>query len=110
MSLSEELNRLADLHRSGALTDGEFAQAKARVLRADSAGSEGTAAGGSPLSALNTLRRSRGERWVAGVCGGLAQATGLQPWAWRLGFVLLSLWGGAGMLAYALLWIFVPSE
>jgi hypothetical protein len=31
-------------------------------------------------------------------------------WAWRLIMVVLALFGGAGVLLYVLLWIFVPSE
>ena len=41
---------------------------------------------------------------------GLALATGLAPWLWRLAFVLFTFFGGAGLLVYLLLWIFVPAE
>jgi hypothetical protein len=37
MSLTDELQRLADLRSSGALTESEFEQAKAKLLKADSA-------------------------------------------------------------------------
>ncbi len=106
MSTADDLTRLADLHRSGALTDAEYARAKARVLE------EGGAAGGDvPLvTAVNRLRRSRDDRWVGGVCGGLARLTGVQAWVWRLLAVLLALWGGSGLVAYVLLWIFIPSD
>ena len=62
------------------------------------------------LSAVNALRRSRDDRWIAGVCGGLAKSTAMESWVWRLIFALLLLFGGAGLLAYALMWIFVPAE
>ena len=106
MSTADDLSRLADLHRSGALTDAEYARAKARVLE------EGGAAGSDvPLvTAVNRLRRSRDDRWVGGVCGGLARLTGVQAWVWRLLAVLLALWGGSGLVAYVLLWIFIPSD
>ncbi|SCK25493.1 phage shock protein C (PspC) family protein [Variovorax sp. HW608] len=105
MSLSEEIDRLAELHRSGALSDEEFERAKSRLL------GTGSQASGQPwASAVNALRRSRSERWIAGVCGGLAQATGLEVWAWRLIFAALFFCGGAGLVVYLLLWIFVPSE
>lgn len=106
MSTADDLSRLADLHRSGALTDAEYARAKARVLE------EGSAARSDvPLmTAVNRLRRSRDDRWIGGVCGGLARLTGVQAWVWRLLVVLLALWGGSGVVAYVLLWIFVPSE
>ena len=104
MSLSEEIGRLGELHQRGTLSDDEFARAKARVL--DQAARVPPAASG---AAINRLRRSRGDRWLGGVCGGLAEATGLESWLWRLAFALLALCGGTGVLAYALLWIFVPA-
>ncbi|MBI5718851.1 MAG: PspC domain-containing protein [Burkholderiales bacterium] len=116
MSLSDELTRLHDLHRSGALSDDEYAAAKARVIAAgggaprEGAGSGAGAEAASAMQAVNALRRPRADRWVGGVCAGLAVATGLEAWVWRLLFVLLALWGGAGLMVYVLLWIFVPSE
>ena len=109
MTLGEELGRLHDLHQRGALSDDEFARAKATLI--DDA-AERKEAGRPPpaLAAVNALRRSRNDRWIAGVCGGIASATGLEAWVVRLLFSLLLLWGGAGLLLYALLWLFVPSE
>jgi len=111
MSLSDDLARLHELHSAGALSDDEFAAAKARVI---AAGDEGTVKPGTDataaVQAVNAMRRPLADRWVGGVCGGLAAATGLEVWVWRLLFVLLALWGGAGLLVYVLLWIFVPSE
>ena len=106
MSTADDLSRLADLHRSGALTDAEYARSKARVLEE----------GASPRSdiplvaAVNGLRRSRDDRWIGGVCGGLARLTGVQAWIWRLLTVVLALFGGSGILVYLLLWIFVPAD
>ena len=105
MTQSDELSKLGELHQRGMLTDEEFARAKAKLLHGDAA----TAAGPAVL-AINALRRSRSDRWIAGVCGGLALATGLETWAWRLLFAALLLCGGAGLLLYVLMWIFVPSE
>jgi len=125
MSLSDDLARLHELHRAGGLTDEEFAQAKARVLAGEAAaggragdaataGRAGDAAtaghAGDAVSAVNALRRPRAGRWLGGVCSGLAAATGLEAWVWRLLFVVLALWGGAGLVVYLLLWIFVPEE
>ncbi len=109
MPLIDELSRLDDLHQRGALTDEEFSRAKARLL--DEPAPRGDTSAPIPaLAALNSLRRSRSERWIAGVCGGIAQASGVEPWVWRLLFATLLLFGGAGLLVYVLLWIFVPSE
>jgi phage shock protein C len=109
MTLSEDLARLQDLHQRGALTDDEFSRAKARLLDHPDAPKSAPAA--SPLlAAVNALRRSRSDRWIAGVCSGIARATGVDSWVWRLLFSLLILCGGAGLVVYVLFWIFVPSE
>jgi phage shock protein C len=104
MALSDELSKLHELHRSGALSDDEFARAKAGLIGGASASTA------PPLAAINALSRSRGDRWIAGICGGVARATGVDAWIWRLLFVLFLLWGGAGLLLYVLMWIFVPDE
>lgn len=105
MALSEELDKLAELHQRSLLSDEEFARAKARLL-----GGSSHAGGNDFTSAINALRRSRSDRWIAGVCGGLASATGMESWAWRLILAVLLLCGGTGLLLYVLMWIFVPSE
>jgi phage shock protein PspC (stress-responsive transcriptional regulator) len=102
MGLADELTRLQALRDSGALTEAEFQRAKARVLDG-----EPPAPG---VREINRLRRSRSDRWIGGVCGGLAQLTGVDSWIWRLLLTLLALFGGTGLVIYLLLWIFVPSE
>lgn len=104
MSLSEELGRLGALHASGVLSDDEFARAKARLL---GAAPDVTAP---PLVAINALRRSRRDRWLGGVCGGIARMTGVESWIWRLLFALLALCAGTGVLLYLLMWILVPAD
>ncbi len=47
---------------------------------------------------------------VAGVCGGISAGTGIDTTLVRIGFVLLSLGSGVGILIYALIWLFVPLE
>ncbi|MED5619254.1 PspC domain-containing protein [Ideonella sp. BN130291] len=106
MALSDELGKLDELRQRGALTDDEFARAKARLLDAPLPGTSPAPA----LAGVNALRRSRTDQWLGGVCGGIARATGAESWVWRLVFALLFLFGGVGLLAYVLLWIFVPSE
>lgn len=105
MTLSEELDKLAQLHQRGGLTDTEFAQAKSRLIHGD-----GAQAPAPFVSAVNALRRSRSDRWIAGVCGGIAQTTGMASWAWRLLFAALFFFGGAGLVLYVLMWIMVPAE
>jgi phage shock protein PspC (stress-responsive transcriptional regulator) len=105
MALSDELQRLADLRQQGALTEDEFQRAKARLLE-----SGAVASASSGDSAISRLRRSRTERWLGGVCGGIAKHTDVEPWIWRLGFAFLFLFWGTGLLFYILLWVFVPEE
>jgi phage shock protein C len=105
MSLSDELSKLAELRASGTLSEEEFTRAKERLLNS------GSAAPGEPLSAaVNSFRRSRTDRWLGGVCGGIGRATGVESWVWRLLFAVLFLCFGAGLLVYLLLWLFVPSD
>jgi len=50
--------------------------------------------------------RSRQDRVLAGVCGGLAATLGVDPTLVRLVFALLALAGGAGILLYFALWVY----
>src|SRR5918996_4159947 len=52
-----------------------------------------------PLEARQ-LRRSRSDRTLAGVCGGLAAYFEIHPAVFRVAFVVLTLLGGAGVLIY----------
>lgn len=57
------------------------------------------------------LRRSRGESIVAGVCGGLGEFFGINPWWFRAAFLIALIPGGVpGVGAYVLLWIIIPKE
>ncbi|MCI2237970.1 PspC domain-containing protein [Paenibacillus sp. TRM 82003] len=48
------------------------------------------------------------DRWVAGVCGGVAHRLGVNPAAVRVGVVVLALLGGLGVLLYGLAWAVLP--
>ena len=54
------------------------------------------------------LTRSTGNRMLGGVCGGLAEYFNIDPTLVRLAFVVLSLFGGPGVLLYIILWIVMP--
>jgi signal transduction histidine kinase len=58
----------------------------------------------------STLRRSRSDRLLAGVGGGVAQHLGFDPFFVRLAFIALALALGFGIVVYALLWILAPLE
>lgn len=59
---------------------------------------------------LQNFARSRKDRWIGGVCGGLGEHTPVPSWTWRLIFTLFLLMWGTGLLFYILLWIFVPEN
>ena len=58
------------------------------------------------------LHRSRHDRVLGGVCGGLARWLGWPPAGVRILYVLISVCSAAfpGILVYLLLWIFMPME
>jgi len=57
------------------------------------------------------LRRSRSNRMLAGVCGGLAEFFGISAFWFRLAMFIAFIPGGVpGILIYLLLWIMIPSE
>jgi len=57
------------------------------------------------------LRRSRRNRIIAGVCGGLGDFFGISAFWFRLAFFILLLPGGLpGLIPYFILWIIVPKE
>ena len=60
-----------------------------------------------PTTRRGLVRRPSG-RLIAGVAGGLADATGTHPGWWRLGFVLLAAVGGLGVAIYLILWVVIP--
>jgi phage shock protein C len=59
---------------------------------------------------VKRLYRSLDERMLAGVCGGLAEYFNMDPTLIRVLFVILSLAGGPGIVAYIILAIIVPEE
>ena len=126
--ISDEIRRLHELHQAGALSDAEFEQAKAKVLAGERVnlnkdrpgaghstgpgiGAQFEAGANAFEAQVRALRRSRRDRWLGGVCGGLNGVLGLETWVWRLVFLLFALiTSGFGALVYLLMWIFVPEE
>ena len=104
MSIADDLTKLEQMNARGTLSDTEFNDAKQRLL-------SGAPRSAEPLlQSMNGFRRSSTDRWIGGVCGGLATSTGIDSWLWRVGMVLLTFFGGVGFLAYAILWIFAPAD
>ncbi len=103
MSMADELDKLASLHERGVITAEEFQRLKSRLV--DGASLEGT-----PGVVDSTMRRSLDDRWIGGVCGGLARMMGVETWIIRLAVTLLIFFWGTGLIIYVLLWVFVPPE
>jgi phage shock protein C len=56
------------------------------------------------------LFRSRNNRKIAGVCGGLGDYFNIDPTLVRILFLIFLLFGGGGFLLYIICWIAVPEE
>jgi phage shock protein C len=110
MNISDEIKRLHELHQAGALTAAEFEQAKAKLLNASVDLHKPASGNGDLGGELSRLRRSRSDRWLGGVCGGLGRISGVESWIWRLVFALSIICAGVSIFVYLLLWIFVPEE
>ncbi len=59
---------------------------------------------------LGRLRRSRTDRKVAGVAGGLGRHLDIDPLILRVAFVVLVFFGGAGLILYGACWLLVPED
>jgi phage shock protein PspC (stress-responsive transcriptional regulator) len=59
---------------------------------------------------VKRLERTKSPRIFAGVCGGLARYFGLSPAVFRLGLIVLTLLGGAGILVYLAAVLVIPEE
>src|SRR4051794_20144536 len=55
------------------------------------------------------VRRSEG-RMIAGVCKGIADHFGIDPMLVRIGFVVITFFGGAGVVAYGAAWLLLPED
>lgn len=56
------------------------------------------------------LYRSEKDKVIAGVAGGLGEYFNIDPTIIRILFVLITLFGGSGIIIYIVLWIILPSE
>ncbi len=103
MSLADELDKLASLHERGVITAEEFQRLKSRLV-------DGSSTELTPGLVDSAMRRSLSDRWIGGVCGGLARMMGVETWIVRLAVTLLTFFWGTGLIIYILLWVFVPPE
>jgi phage shock protein C len=61
-------------------------------------------------SMAKRLQRSRTERMIAGVCGGVAEYFEVDPTLVRLIWVAITVMAGAGILLYLIMWVVMPLE
>ncbi len=59
---------------------------------------------------MKKLYRSSNQRIIAGVCGGIAEYFNIDPTLVRLIFVIVSLLGGSGILAYLIAALIIPEQ
>lgn len=69
-----------------------------------------TQPGPPPYPPITSLRRSRTDRKIGGVAGGLGRYAGIDPLIIRILFVVLTIFGGSGLLLYALGWLLIPAD
>jgi len=63
-----------------------------------------------PPRPYKQVSRSREDRIVSGLCGGLGRYANIDPVIVRILFVVLTLFGGSGILLYLIGWIAIPDE
>ncbi|MBP6038460.1 MAG: PspC domain-containing protein [Candidatus Saccharimonas sp.] len=60
---------------------------------------------------MKKLYRSKTDKKIAGICGGIAKYINVDPTVIRVGFIILALPGGLpGVLPYLVLWLVIPEE
>lgn len=62
------------------------------------------------MNETRQLRRTKQGRMIAGVCSGVGQYFGIDPNIIRVALAVLTLFGGAGIAAYAIGWLLLPEE
>jgi phage shock protein C len=70
----------------------------------------GRLAKGGAMDPTRKLYRSKTNRKLAGICGGLAQYFNIDATLIRVLFIVLAVLGGSGLLLYLAMWIIVPKE
>lgn len=61
-------------------------------------------------NSYSSIYRSETNKIIGGVCGGLGEYFNIDPNIIRLIFVLLTVFGGSGLIIYLILWIILPSK
>lgn len=64
----------------------------------------------SPESKVSRLYRSETNKVIAGVAGGLGDYFNIDPTIIRILFILLTIFGGSGLIIYIVLWLIIPTK
>lgn len=59
---------------------------------------------------VKRLYRSKKNRVLGGVCGGIGEYFDVDPVLIRLAWILFSFMGGSGVLAYLIAWLVIPEK
>lgn len=62
------------------------------------------------MTTTDRLYRSKTDKVIGGVAGGLGDYLNIDPVIVRIIFVLLAVFGGSGVLVYIILWIVIPTR
>jgi phage shock protein PspC (stress-responsive transcriptional regulator) len=98
---------MGDMNEQSASTAGSTPGHQAGTT---AAGSTGPRVSADQMRDVDRLRRSTTDRYVAGVAGGLGRHFDLDPTVIRVVLAVLAFFGGAGVLVYAAVWLFVPED
>jgi phage shock protein PspC (stress-responsive transcriptional regulator) len=66
--------------------------------------------GSAPPPTGPRVHRSKDDRMIAGVCGGLGRALGVDPVIFRIVLAVLAVFGGIGLLLYGAAWLLIPDD
>lgn len=58
----------------------------------------------------NRLHKSTTNKFICGVCGGIGEYLNVDPTLVRLAWVIFSMFGGSGILAYIIAAIIIPND
>ncbi len=64
----------------------------------------------SETPAVSSLYRSTTNRMIGGVAGGLGEYLNIDPTIIRIGFILLTLLNGIGIVIYLVMWLLIPTK
>ena len=59
---------------------------------------------------MKRLHKSRNDRVLAGVCGGIAEFFGIDPTLVRLAWAVMIFFGGSGLLLYIICALIIPND